>query len=144
MVDPIEGLRLHANRANAIPYPQEIQHAYHTNALLIKMLLSQAQANGMELLVDTNALENEFLLKQIAASELTALSRPASDFVRRNTQLGRIGAVTTISVEDPKASKVGVLNPLIRAYCSISNSIFRVGRSCSAYEHLKCPPSEPR
>ena len=115
MVDPIEGLRLHANRANAIPYPQEIQHAYHTNALLIKMLLSQAQANGMELLVDTNALENEFLLKQIAASELTALSRPASDFVRRNTQLGRIGAVTTISVEDPKASKVGVLNPLIRA-----------------------------
>ena len=75
------------------------------------MLLSQAQANGMELLVDTNALENEFLLKQIAASELTALSRPASDFVRRNTQLGRIGAVTTISVEDPKASKVGPQSP---------------------------------
>ena len=44
---------------------QEIQHAYHTNALLIKMLLSQAQANGVDLLVDTNALENEFLLKQV-------------------------------------------------------------------------------
>jgi len=44
---------------------QEIQHAYHTNALLIKMLLAQAQAQGVELLVDTNALENEFLLKQV-------------------------------------------------------------------------------
>lgn len=47
--------------------PQEIQHAYHTNALLIKMLLAQAQAQGVELLVDTNALENEFLLKQVTS-----------------------------------------------------------------------------
>lgn len=47
--------------------------------------------------MDTNALENEFLLKQIAHSEATALSRPASDFVRRNTQLSKIGTVATIN-----------------------------------------------
>ena len=54
---------------------QEIQHAYHTNALLVKILLSEAQAGGLELHVDTNQLENEFLLRQIAHSEDTALSR---------------------------------------------------------------------
>ena len=70
------------------------------------MLLAQAQANGVDLLVDTNTLENEFLLKQIAVSEQTALSRPASDFIRRNNTLGRIGGVTTVTVSDPKASKV--------------------------------------
>ncbi len=43
---------------------QEIQNANHTNALLVKILLSQAQAQGLELAVDTNSLENEFLLKQ--------------------------------------------------------------------------------
>jgi len=84
---------------------KEIQHAYHTNALLVKILLSQAQANGLELQVDTNTLENEFLLKQIAASEATAVSRPASDFVRRNTQLGKIGTVSTINMSDPKTAK---------------------------------------
>lgn len=94
------------NLGSPVYWLQEIQHAYHTNALLIKMLLAQAQANGVDLLVDTNALENEFLLKQIAVSEQTALSRPASDFIRRNTTLGKIGAVTTVTVSDPKALKV--------------------------------------
>ncbi len=58
--------------------------------------------------MDTNALENEFLLKQIAASELTAIGRPASDFVRRNNNLGKIGSVSVV-VRDPTAAKVGVL-----------------------------------
>ena len=49
---------------------QEIQNAYHTNALLVKILLSQAQAQGLELLVDTNQLENEFLLKQVCRHEM--------------------------------------------------------------------------
>ncbi|PNW81567.1 hypothetical protein CHLRE_06g252000v5 [Chlamydomonas reinhardtii] len=80
---------------------KEIQNAYHTNALLVKILLSQAQAQGLELAVDTNSLENEFLLKQISSSEATALSRPASDFVRRNTQLGRLGTVATVATQDP-------------------------------------------
>uniref|UniRef100_A0A7S0WQH0 Leucine zipper transcription factor-like protein 1 n=1 Tax=Chlamydomonas leiostraca TaxID=1034604 RepID=A0A7S0WQH0_9CHLO len=82
---------------------KEVQHAYHTNALLVKILLSQAQANGLELHVDTNALENEFLLRQIAHSEETALSRPASDFVRRNAQLSKLGTVATVAVTDTTA-----------------------------------------
>lgn len=36
---------------------------------------SHAQVNGLELQVDTNALENEFLLKKMASSETEALSR---------------------------------------------------------------------
>uniref|UniRef100_A0A7R9Z355 Leucine zipper transcription factor-like protein 1 n=1 Tax=Chlamydomonas euryale TaxID=1486919 RepID=A0A7R9Z355_9CHLO len=83
---------------------REIQHAYHTNALLVKMLLSQAQAAGASLLVDTNALENEFLLKQMAATEVAALSRPASDFVRRGAGLGKINTVQ-VPVQDTKASQ---------------------------------------
>lgn len=50
--------------------------------------------------MDTNQLENEFLLKAIAHSEATALSRPASDFVRRNAQLGKLGTVATLTVTD--------------------------------------------
>ncbi|PNH07479.1 Leucine zipper transcription factor-like protein 1 [Tetrabaena socialis] len=84
---------------------KEIQNAYHANALLVKILLSQAQVHGAELMVDTNSLENEFLLKQISSSETTALSRPASDFVRRNTQLGRMGTVATVSTQDPALIK---------------------------------------
>mmetsp|Transcript_35099 Transcript_35099/g.78132 ORF Transcript_35099/g.78132 Transcript_35099/m.78132 type:complete len:331 (+) Transcript_35099:74-1066(+) len=84
---------------------KEIQHAYHTNALLVKILLYQAQVNGLELHVDTNQLENEFLLKTIASSERTALTRPATDFVRRNAQLSKIGTVATVGYEDPKMKK---------------------------------------
>lgn len=84
---------------------QEIQHAYHTNALLVKILLSQAQANGVDLSVDTNTLENEFLLKTIANSESIALGRPASDFVKRNTQLGKIAAINVSDVGLEKRNK---------------------------------------
>mmetsp|Transcript_8024 Transcript_8024/g.15585 ORF Transcript_8024/g.15585 Transcript_8024/m.15585 type:complete len:326 (-) Transcript_8024:543-1520(-) len=84
---------------------KEIQNAYHTNALLIKILLSQAQAQGVELIVDTAQLENEFLIKQIGATETTALNRPASDFIRRNAQLGRIGTVATVATQDPALIK---------------------------------------
>ncbi|KAG1663693.1 hypothetical protein FOA52_013261 [Chlamydomonas sp. UWO 241] len=77
---------------------REIQHAYHTNALLVKIMLSQAQANGLRLALDTNALENEFLLKQIAVSEQTALGRPASDFVSSS-------ALGNVTAEDKKASQ---------------------------------------
>lgn len=80
---------------------KEVSNAYHTNGLLVKLLLGQAQINGLDLFVDTNQLENEFLLKQIKASEDSALTRPASDFVRRNTQLDKIGSVATVSVKDP-------------------------------------------
>lgn len=34
---------------------QEIQNAYHTNALLVKLLLSQAQESGVELQVSDGA-----------------------------------------------------------------------------------------
>ncbi|KXZ48479.1 hypothetical protein GPECTOR_27g649 [Gonium pectorale] len=84
---------------------KEICNAYHANALLVKILLSQAQAHGAELMVDTNSLENEFLLKQISSSEATALSRPASDFVRRNTQLGKLGTVATVTTQDQAVVK---------------------------------------
>lgn len=46
--------------------PQEIQHAYHSNGLLIKLLIDQAENNGVRLRVDTNNLENEVLLKQVS------------------------------------------------------------------------------
>lgn len=84
---------------------KEMENAYHTNALLVRLLLVQAQCFGMELAVDTTQLENEFLLKQIKSSETTALSRPASDFVKKNNQLNKIGTVGTIAVQDPKLVK---------------------------------------
>nr|BCL66121.1 hypothetical protein [Volvox africanus] len=84
---------------------KEIQNAYHTNALLVKILLNQAQAQGAELSVDTHALENELLLKQISASEATALSRSASDFLRRNVTLGKLGTVATVTTQDPALVK---------------------------------------
>ncbi|KAJ9511962.1 hypothetical protein QJQ45_004452 [Haematococcus lacustris] len=78
----------------------EIQHAYHTNALLVKLLLSEGQIHDVHLVVDTAKLENEFLLRQIANSEEKALSRPASDFVRRNVQLDKIGSIATVTLPD--------------------------------------------
>ncbi|MEW5308178.1 MAG: hypothetical protein WDW38_000155 [Sanguina aurantia] len=84
---------------------KEIQNAYHTNALLVKLLLSQAQESGVELLVDTAQLENELLLRAISASEYTALSRPASDFKKRNAQLSKLGTIATVSVQDPLVVK---------------------------------------
>ena len=42
-----------------LSYAQECAHAYHISGLLVKLLLSQAQANGLELQVDTHALESE-------------------------------------------------------------------------------------
>ncbi len=57
-----------ASTRHPLHAPQEIQNSYHTNALLVKILLSQAQALGMELFVDTNQLENEFLLKQVGCA----------------------------------------------------------------------------
>lgn len=71
-----------ASICDALLRLQEIQHAYHTNALLVKILLNQAQANGLQFHVDTNALENEFLLKTIMTSETTALSRYLSEHHR--------------------------------------------------------------
>ncbi|KAL6755414.1 hypothetical protein V8C86DRAFT_3137777 [Haematococcus lacustris] len=79
---------------------KEIQHAYHTNALLVKLLLSEGQIHDVHLVVDTAKLENEFLLRQIANSEEKALSRPASDFVRRNVQLDKIGSIATVTLPD--------------------------------------------
>lgn len=35
----------------------------------------------------------------VASSESTALARPASDFVRRNAQLSKLGIVTTVTVQ---------------------------------------------
>ncbi|MEW5305844.1 MAG: hypothetical protein WDW36_008359 [Sanguina aurantia] len=84
---------------------KEIQNAYHTNALLVKLLLSQAQESGVELLVDTAQLENELLLRAISASEVTALRRPASDFKKRNSQLSKLGTIATVSVQDPLVVK---------------------------------------
>ncbi|GLI62895.1 hypothetical protein VaNZ11_005715 [Volvox africanus] len=84
---------------------KEIQNAYHTNALLVKILLSQAQAQGVDLFVDTHALENELLLKQISASEATALARSASDFLQRNITLGKLGTVATVTTQDPALIK---------------------------------------
>jgi len=48
---------------------QEIQHAYHTNGLLIKLLISQAEKNGIKVAIDTNSLENEVLLRQVRSGE---------------------------------------------------------------------------
>lgn len=84
---------------------KEFENAYHTSGLLVRLLLVQAQCYGMELAVDTTQLENEFLLKQIKSSETTAISRPASDFVKKNNQLNKIGTVGTIAVQDPKLVK---------------------------------------
>ncbi len=42
------------------PPAQECAHAYHISGLLVKLLLSQAQTNGLEFQVDTHALESEW------------------------------------------------------------------------------------
>jgi len=60
---------------------QEIDSAYHSSALLVKLQLLQAQEAGVAIAIDTAVLESEMLLQQIKACESVALSRPASDFV---------------------------------------------------------------
>ncbi|KAF5835455.1 hypothetical protein DUNSADRAFT_7344 [Dunaliella salina] len=66
---------------------KEIQHAYHTNGLLIKLLISQAEARGVKIAVDTNSLENEVLLRQVAKSELEALGKKPADFATSKPQI---------------------------------------------------------
>mmetsp|Transcript_25456 Transcript_25456/g.69131 ORF Transcript_25456/g.69131 Transcript_25456/m.69131 type:complete len:324 (-) Transcript_25456:2458-3429(-) len=66
---------------------KEIQHAYHTNGLLIKLLISQAEASGVKIAVDTNSLENEVLLRQVAKSELEALGKKPADFATSKPQI---------------------------------------------------------
>jgi hypothetical protein len=44
---------------------------------------------------------------QMCSSEATALSRPASDFVRRNTQLGKLGTVATVATAVGRAVCLG-------------------------------------
>lgn len=70
----------------------------------MKLLLLQAQQSGTLLAVDTNQLENELMLRDIAASESLAVSRPASDFMRKGP-LRALGAVATISVQDPAVAQ---------------------------------------
>lgn len=84
---------------------KEVENAYHTNALLVQLLLGQAQQAGIALAVDTNQLENEYLISQIKNIELSALSKPASQFQRRPGQLQKIGTVATVNVADPQVVK---------------------------------------
>eukprot|EP00775_Hariotina_reticulata_P005051 gene5051-5292_t len=67
---------------------QEIDSAYHSSALLVKLQLLQAQQAGVAIAIDTAVLESEMLLQQIKACESAALSRPASDFVVKRGTLG--------------------------------------------------------
>ena len=69
---------------------QETENAYHSSALLVKLLLLQAQGAGSSLGVDTSQLENELMLRDIKATEAVALSRPAADFQQR-AGLGALG-----------------------------------------------------
>jgi hypothetical protein len=64
---------------------QEVENAYHSCALLIKLQLVEAQRADATLTVDTNQLENESLLQQIRACEQAALLRPATDFAAKRT-----------------------------------------------------------
>jgi hypothetical protein len=69
---------------------QEVENAYHSCALLVKLQLVEAQRAGSSISVDTNQLENEALLQQIRACEQAALSRPAADFAAKRA--GRVPA----------------------------------------------------
>lgn len=62
------------------------------------------QAADVNLEVDTTQLENELLLKQMSALEVSALGRPASDFVRRGGALNKLGTVGTVAVQVGDAS----------------------------------------
>lgn len=62
---------------------QEVENAYHSCALLVKLQLVEAQRAGASITIDTNQLENEALLQQIRAREQAALLRPAADFAAK-------------------------------------------------------------
>ena len=60
--------------------------------LLLKLLCQQAENAGLQLVVNTNSLENEAFMKQIATAEVSASSKPASAFARKAQLLDRIAA----------------------------------------------------
>jgi hypothetical protein len=74
----------------AHPAPQEVMNAYHCSALLVKLLMQQAEAAGVTLSVDTNTLENELLLKEISGLETAAAAKPASYYAKK-PGLGGLG-----------------------------------------------------
>ncbi len=78
---------------------QEVENAYHSSALLVKLLLLQAQQAGASLGVDPNQLDNELMLKQIASSETMALSRPAAAFAKKAGALGKLGSAPTAALQ---------------------------------------------
>lgn len=82
-------------RGGACRDAQEVQNAYHTNALLVKLLLNQAQAHGCSLTVEAAKLENELLLKEMKEMERLALAKSAADF---NREL----SVKAVAVQDPR------------------------------------------
>ncbi|GFR43112.1 hypothetical protein Agub_g4113 [Astrephomene gubernaculifera] len=97
---------------------KEIQDAYHTNALLVKLLLGQAQAAGVELAVDTNQLENEFLLKQAARNqvalqekELRAASEAAAGKLADSKQFTQMKALM-----QAKSQEVAALRKRLEKY----------------------------
>eukprot|EP00238_Polyblepharides_amylifera_P014346 CAMPEP_0196587034 /NCGR_PEP_ID=MMETSP1081-20130531/56218_1 /TAXON_ID=36882 /ORGANISM="Pyramimonas amylifera, Strain CCMP720" /LENGTH=324 /DNA_ID=CAMNT_0041909099 /DNA_START=61 /DNA_END=1035 /DNA_ORIENTATION=+ len=77
---------------------KELTNSAHSSALLLRLLFHQAESGGLELAVDTNKLENEFLLSEVKKTEELALSKPASAFLAKKTNLSKISA----SVTDPK------------------------------------------
>ncbi|WIA19164.1 hypothetical protein OEZ85_003810 [Tetradesmus obliquus] len=81
---------------------KEVENAYHSCALLVKLQLVEAQRAGASITIDTNQLENEALLQQIRAREQAALLRPAADFAaKRAGVLGGLGSAGVKTVADP-------------------------------------------
>lgn len=78
---------------------KEFTNEAYCSALLLRLLFIQAEGSGLELSVDTNALENEMLLGEIENSEKAALSKPASAFVKKASKLQK---VTGGSGTDPR------------------------------------------
>mmetsp|Transcript_20269 Transcript_20269/g.24214 ORF Transcript_20269/g.24214 Transcript_20269/m.24214 type:complete len:325 (+) Transcript_20269:106-1080(+) len=88
--DDVTGLldKLQDNLDNTVE--KELAHASHTSGLLLRLLFLQAEASGLELEVDTNALENEALIAKIKDSEKSALEKTPSDFVKKANRLKKV------------------------------------------------------
>ena len=75
----------------------------------------QAEARSVQLAIDTNQLENEFLLQEVRKRELEAMAKPASQFASQQMGTGGMKldkARRCAAIADSKLQTGETPNPL--------------------------------
>mmetsp|Transcript_38291 Transcript_38291/g.108259 ORF Transcript_38291/g.108259 Transcript_38291/m.108259 type:complete len:329 (-) Transcript_38291:144-1130(-) len=73
-------------------FDTELENSSYSSGLLLRLLFQQAEMADLLMAADTNELENEYLLKQIADSAAEALKKPASAFAQKPQRLSKLGS----------------------------------------------------